>query len=322
MGWFASPRQLAQFGILGMNARNVRYIARYNPRHYYPRVDDKLVTKRLAEEAGLAAPRLLGVVRYQHQVRDLPDFLDGLEEFVIKPSKGAAGKGILVITGREGDLFRKPSGALVGVQELGRHVTSVLAGLFTLGGKPDVAMVEALVHFSDTFENYTYQGVPDIRTVVFRGYPVMAMVRLSTQASDGRANLHQGAVGVGIDIASGRTLRAVLDGQPVGAHPDTKQKFDRLQIPHWRDLLVLASRSADVTGLGYLGVDVVLDAHRGPLILELNARPGLAIQMANGAGLAPRLAEVEALATPAKDPEQRVAWAMSRWTRHPAALPA
>jgi D-alanine-D-alanine ligase-like ATP-grasp enzyme len=37
--------------------------------------------------------------------------------------------------------------------------------------------------------------------------------------------------------------------------------------------------------MDYLGVDVVLDAQRGPVILEVNVRPGLAVQLANRMGL-------------------------------------
>jgi D-alanine-D-alanine ligase-like ATP-grasp enzyme len=38
-------------------------------------------------------------------------------------------------------------------------------------------------------------------------------------------------------------------------------------------------------------VDLVIDADLGPLMLEVNARPGLQIQVINGQGLAPVLAE-------------------------------
>ena len=55
----------------------------------------------------------------------------------------------------------------------------------------------------------------------------------------------------------------------------------------------LAARSYELTGLGYQGVDLVLDKDKGPLILELNARPGLNIQIANRAGLLTRLQLVE-----------------------------
>lgn len=46
-------------------------------------------------------------------------------------------------------------------------------------------------------------------------------------------------------------------------------------------------------GLGYIGVDIVLDRDLGPLVLELNARPGLSIQLANKIGLLPRLQRIE-----------------------------
>jgi hypothetical protein len=51
---------------------------------------------------------------------------------------------------------------------------------------------------------------------------------------------------------------------------------------------------AEAVGLGYLGVDIVVDAAAGPLLLEANARPGLAIQTANGLGLVPCLDRIDA----------------------------
>lgn len=130
--------------------------------------------------------------------------------------------------------------------------------------------------------------------VVYRGYPLMAMMRLSTHASDGKANLHQGAIGVGLDLASGRATQAVQYDRPVHHHPDTGRRLNELQIPDWTRLLELAAGCYEMSGLGYLGTDMVLDRHRGPLLLELNARPGLAIQMANRCGLAPRVAHIDA----------------------------
>ena len=38
----------------------------------------------------------------------------------------------------------------------------------------------------------------------------MAMLRLPTKASGGRANLHQGAIGAGVDLVTGVTHHAVL----------------------------------------------------------------------------------------------------------------
>ena len=53
-----TPGRLRKRGIVGMNMRNVVYIGQNNPRKFYPRVDDKLQTKVLAEEVGIAVPRL------------------------------------------------------------------------------------------------------------------------------------------------------------------------------------------------------------------------------------------------------------------------
>ena len=157
-------------------------------------------------------------------------------------------------------------------------------------------MLEALVNFDDAMSSYSYEGVPDIRVVVYRGYPVMAMMRCSTHASDGKANLHQGAVGVGIDLREGQSLFAVQNGLLVASHPDTHHSFEQLRVPHWHEILRLAAGCYEMTELGYLGVDVVIDRERGPLILELNARPGLAIQIANQSGLGSRLEHIDRIA--------------------------
>ena len=292
---WCGPSQLNAAGILGMNRRNGHYIARYNRRELYPRVDDKLKTKLLAKEFGLRVPELYGVVERQSQVRHLGAMLDGHDQFVIKPTQGSAGKGILVVTDRDGENFYKPSGEALGKKDVLRHVNNTLSGLYSLGGRNDKAMIEYAIEFSDAFDGFSYQGVPDIRVVVFQGFPVMAMTRLSTATSDGKANLHQGAVGVGIDLVSGKASRAVQHGHRVLEHPDTGRELSELAVPDWDPLLELAAQAYEMTELGYLGVDVVLDKTQGPLLLELNARPGLAIQVANHAGLLLRLELIESL---------------------------
>ena len=281
---FANPFTLKKLGILGMNKRNIHYIGAQNNRKYYPLVDNKLKTKVVAENAGIAVPKLLATIERQSQLRNLKDILAGLDKFVVKPAQGSGGKGILVITQREGDTFIKPSGQRLELRDVHRDISNILSGLYSLGGKPDIAMIEKLVEFDPIFDRYSYEGVPDIRVIIYKGYPAMAMLRCSTSESDGKANLHQGAVGVGIDMASGKALFAVQHGDPVTNHPDTGYDFSELQIPHWEKILTLAASCYEVTHLGYLGVDIVLDKNLGPLILELNARPGLAIQIANQTG--------------------------------------
>lgn len=312
---WVSPFRLKRLGILGMNCRNHDFIARYNPRHLFPLVDDKLKTKLLAEEYEVATPKLLFVVHAQHEIATIEDKLMALDAFAVKPAKGSGGKGILVIIGRRGDNFIKSSGAEITIEDIRRHMTNALAGLYSLGGKPDVVLVEDLIQFDDYFKDYSYEGVPDIRIIIFKGYPVMAMLRLATRKSDGKANLHQGAVGVGLDIATGRALNAVQHSLPVTHHPDTHRLLSEIEIKEWRNWLLLASKCYEMTGLGYIGTDLVLDKERGAQLLELNARPGLAIQVANGRGLLPRLRHIESLKPRMhKTPEQRVDYAIKTFT--------
>jgi alpha-L-glutamate ligase-like protein len=161
------------------------------------------------------------------------------------------------------------------------------------------------VKFDPLFAEVSYQGVPDIRVIVYRGYPVMSMVRLPTRTSDGKANLHQGAVGAGIDLSTGRTLRGVLGNDVVDEHPDTGALISGLYIPKWDFILQSSARCSEVTGLGYVGVDMVIDKDLGPLILEMNARPGLNIQIANGCGLSHRIRRIDEIFDPAADPVTR-----------------
>jgi alpha-L-glutamate ligase-like protein len=178
-----------------------------------------------------------------------------------------------------------------------------------------VAIIEALVETTDTFEAVSFEGVPDIRLIVFKGFPVMGMLRLATHASDGKANLHQGAVGVGLDIGSGRAIAAVQHNRLIEAHPDTGADLRGIAVPNWQQLLTLAARCFEATRLGYLGCDIVIDRHAGPLLLELNARPGLSIQIANADGLLPRLQHIETLDSPFMTVQDRVEGAMT-WFGH------
>jgi alpha-L-glutamate ligase-like protein len=289
----AITRALKRKGVLAVNRRNAEYTLKHNQRCLYPLVDDKLVTKRLALDHGVAVPELYGVIEVEGQVRRFRQIIGPREDFVIKPGHGSGGEGILVIAGRMNDKYRKQDGIILSQEELDYHVFSVLAGLYSLGGQPDSALIEYRVQFHPVFESITYLGVPDIRIIVFLGVPVMSMVRLPTRMSDGKANLHQGALGAGIDLAEGRTLTAVWGNETVSEHPDTGRPVAGIEIPFWPDLLELAARCYEITGLGYQGVDIVLDRDKGPLLLELNARPGLNIQIANQAGLIPRLDIVE-----------------------------
>lgn len=283
--WFASPRQLRHAGVLSMNCRNHEIIARLNKRRLYPLVDDKSQTKTLAAEFGIQTPHLIGTIDAQHEVKDFLKIIGSHQDFVVKPAHGSGGKGVLVIKEFSPDKFITASNKELTFREVYQHISNTLSGLYSLGGQYDTVLFEEVVHFSDIFKDYSFQGVPDVRVIVYKGFPVMAMMRLATKESGGRANLHQGAVGVGIDIQTGRAVAAVQHNRPIFKHPDTGADLMDIQVPDWREHLQIAVKGYEMTGLGYLGADIVLDKERGPMMLELNARPGLAIQIANRKGL-------------------------------------
>jgi alpha-L-glutamate ligase-like protein len=307
---FSTAKKLRDVGVLGLNERNTDFIMRLNPRRLYPRVDDKVLTKELALKAGMAVPDLYGVIVHQAEVKDFASMVADKDSFVIKPARGSGGDGILVVTGRSArkrDSFRLASGMLISEGEIQHHISNIVGGQYSLSGNRDKALIEYCVRFDPTFAEVSFQGVPDIRVIVYRGYPAMAMVRLPTRASDGKANLHQGAVGAGVDMSTGETLQGVLDDILVEEHPDTGVLVAGLKIPKWDFILESSARGYEVTGLGYLGVDMVIDAYRGPLILEMNARPGLNIQIANCTGLANRVARIDEIYDATATPEQRSA---------------
>jgi len=307
---------LRRAGVLGLNCRNARYTLRWNPRRYYPLVDDKLATKRLCHAAGIPVPGLLAVAQHHFQIRELLPALGERTSFVLKPAHGAMGNGIVVVTSRDGERLVRASGRTMTAEAFDYHAAGIISGLYALGGQPDVAMVEERLETHPSFAGLATQGVPDVRVIVYRGVPVMAMTRLPTRASDGRANLHQGALGVGIDLATGRTRSAILRGRPATINPDSGRPVLGVEIPAFDQILDIAVRAADRTHLGYVGADVVVDAVRGPVILELNARPGLAIQLANRAGLLPRLHTVDRTSEPERSAEERVALGRELPRRH------
>ena len=306
----ATVRKLRAAGVLGLNERNSDLIMRLNPRRLYPRVDDKALTKKLAIAAGMAVPDLYGIISNQGEVRRFPEIVANHTSFVIKPARGSGGNGIVVITGRserKRNAFRLSSGVIITQDEILYHLSNVVGGQYSLSGNPDKALIEYCVKFDPVFTAVSYQGVPDIRVIVYLGYPAMAMVRLPTRASDGKANLHQGAVGAGINMGTGVTLNGVLNDEVVDEHPDTGALVAGLEIPHWDFILESSAKAYEVTGLGYVGVDMVIDRDRGPLILEMNARPGLNIQIANGAGLSKRISRIDEIRDATATPAERAA---------------
>lgn len=281
-----------------MNARNLDYVRPLNRKRSRELADNKLLCKRALKKAGLGVPGLIAKIR-SHEELDQFDWTKLPASFALKPNRGFGGEGILVVYARKKnrpDAWVKADGSVITIEDLKSHIRNILDGSFSLSNIPDIAFFEERLTLLKLFKPYAYKGIPDIRVIVFNHVPVMAMLRLPTKASDGKANLQQGAIGVGIDLATGTTTTAILGkGNIIEYVPGTRLVLSGIKIPYWKEILRMSVESQHLSGLGFLGADIAIDRERGPVILELNARPGLSIQLANLSGLRSRLDRVAGL---------------------------
>jgi len=278
--------------ILGLNARAQLYSYRYNSARGKKIADSKLQTAKALNLVAIPQPEIYKKFRNPEELmafkwEKLPS------SFALKPSQGMGGEGIIIVKKRTEVGWMTTQREKVTVDDLKLHVLDILEGAYSMGNVPDVAFIQEYVGRHKAFRKYAYRGTPDIRVIVFNKVPVMAMLRLPTKESGGRANLHQGAVAVGVDIATGITTRAIWHNEPISYKPGTKRKLRGIKIPQWDEILQIAIACQEATGLGYLGADIVLHPDKGPMVLELNAEPGLSIQLANLAGLRKRLDRVD-----------------------------
>lgn len=286
--------------VLGLNSRNHLYTSRYNARDGKKIANDKLLTKATLSKHHVRVPKTFAKISTGEQL-DNYDFLKLPSDFVIKPNNGLGGEGIIVIENRglyAGEWVDSQGNTLT-VADLKLHVGDILQGRYSMDDQPDTAYIEERVRVHPVFEKYSYHGTPDIRVIVFNKIPIMSYVRLPTEESGGRANLFQGAAAAGIDIATGITTYGVHHAKPVEFFPGSRRRLAGIQIPQWEEILETAINAASAVGLGYMASDIVLQpqGEQGavPMILEVNAQPGLKIQIANRAGLRDRLERVKGL---------------------------
>ncbi len=281
--------------VLGINARSADYLL-LNKKKARKRADDKLLTKKMLKKMGVAHPRLLGTLGSVAEVRKFnwSKLKDG---FAVKPVQGFGGQGIMLIKkpAKEVGFFWTVDGKKVGMDELSIHAQDVVEGKYSHNNLPDKAMIEERIKIHPKFKKMAMGGAPDVRVIVFNRVPVMAMLRLPTEESAGKANLHQGAIGLGIDIATGITTHGVYKNTSIKYFPDTTKKVNGIAIPYWNKILLMAVKTQIVAKLPYMSVDMLIDEEKGPVVLELNDQPGLSIQIANMAGLRRRLERVEGL---------------------------
>lgn len=272
--------------VYGINRRNLTLVYPHNPRRDYPYADDKLLAKGVFQAKGVPVPETLATCDGLFAVPGVVEALRGRSRFVVKPANGSGGGGILVVGewDAEREAWLKAGGATLTPVQLARHLADVVFGVHS-NQLEDRAFVEARVEPHPLFAALWADGLCDVRIILLRGRPVLSMIRVPTLESGGRANLHQGGLGVAVDLDTGRTFRALHRGAAIERHPESGAPLLDLAVPAWPEVLDAARRAALAVPLGYLGVDVVVDAERGPLVLEINARPGLEIQNVNGCAL-------------------------------------
>jgi alpha-L-glutamate ligase-like protein len=283
--------------LLGMNARNLTYLQPSNSLRAIRIADNKLLAKKILQKAGLPVLQTHSVIHHLKELKEF-DWTSLPLSFALKPNRGLGGEGILIVYGRKKKFphpWVKADKKLVQIKDFQNHISNILEGNFSLASLPDIAFFEERIKLLKLFKLYVYRGIPDIRIVVYNSVPIIAEMRLPTKESGGKANLHLGGIGVGIDLGTGITTTAIQRDHLIEYIPKSRILLRGLQIPEWKEILKLAVQAQEISKIGFLGVDIAIDREKGPIILELNARPGLSIQIANLTPLGDRLQRVKGL---------------------------
>lgn len=316
LSWLrGESERVSQTDVLTMNVRN-SYIRRHNPGHLRASAG-KVETKRRLHGLDIPTPSTYAIIEETASLSRARRVFEELESFVIKPDDAYGGEGIVIVTGRDGETYRTSDGPK-SADELVRHVRQVVQGQYSGMELDGAAIIEDRIEPSALLKELSSGGVPDIRVITFLGYPVMTMMRLPTVESGNQANLHKGAIGVGLAVADGTPLGAYQQSHHrwVRTHPDTGAPLDSFQLPNWEEILEIAVKTAAGSGLGYAGVDITLDETGTPQVFEVNAYPGLGIQNTTRLGLLGRLEYVEDLPPEYEffTPERKVTLAR-QWAR-------
>ncbi|MEO1054930.1 MAG: sugar-transfer associated ATP-grasp domain-containing protein [Bacteroidota bacterium] len=268
--------------VMGLNQRDLNLIYPNNARKHYKYADDKYLAKSIMEENGIVCPRTYATVATFGGIEDAWNAVKEWNQMVIKPAKGAGGNGIMILNKKGGQWFK--GGKPIFESQVCAHIANIIFGVFSFGDT-DVALIEEYVQPHPFFHEIYPEGVPDFRIILLKGIPLMGMLRVPTSRSNGKANLHQGGLGIGVDMKTGK-LKSAYDGRKhADHHPDSGSLIQGKSIPFWSELLELSIKASQHFPLDFLGVDLVIDAIKGPMIMEVNVRPGLGIQLANQQGL-------------------------------------
>ncbi|GAA3593928.1 sugar-transfer associated ATP-grasp domain-containing protein [Flavivirga amylovorans] len=270
-------------GVMGLNQRNIELIYPNNKRKHYQLADNKVKAKAILHNNYIACAETYAVIERVSDIKNKWEQCKTYKSMAVKPANGSGGGGILILKKDANSNWRN-GGEPITETQIFQHITSIVSGFYSMNSQDSCLIEECIVPHPFFAEIYD-EGVPDFRVITLKGQPIMAMLRMPTSKSNGKANLHQNGVGIGVDINKG-VLTQTYDGrQYLDCHPDNPIPIKGKPIPYWEELIKLSIDTAKVFPLDYLGIDLVIDAKKGPQIMEVNVRPGLGIQLVNQMGL-------------------------------------
>lgn len=272
---------------LGMNYRNMVLIDKYNPKEAIELVNDKIRYKELLMRHKVPTPKMLDVISYGFEI---PKRLHAVPApFVIKPANGSAGKGILIIDAKKGGEYIDNKGERLSESFIQKHMLLMLEGRFSMGVESDEILIEEKITANSMVASLSETGLPDVRLIIFKGRIVAAMARIPTKKSGGKANISQGALAADVDIKTGKIL-GVYDKLSRKRLEPIPKNMDMV-LPHWKKVVEIGLRGAELSDLGYSGIDIIYDMS-GPMIMECNGHPGMEIQNVTGINILDRVQDI------------------------------
>src|SRR5256712_734074 len=184
--------------ILTMVVRNRDFVAKYNPTGVMARAGKDAVRK-LLQPYGIPVAQTYLTINRQGEMDSFRDWMSIHNTFAIKPDRGYGGGGILLLQkgGWDGGYYKNIG--VLDVPPLECPFRPPLDGEDHLDG--GAWRLGGLVAQDSSLRKIAPVGLADFRIISFLGYPVMAMMRIPTSSSGGKANLHSGAVAAGVQIS-------------------------------------------------------------------------------------------------------------------------
>jgi alpha-L-glutamate ligase-like protein len=289
-------KKIEQFkeNVVGINHRNLGFIYPNNQRKHFKLSDDKSICKEHLHQHDIPTTPTYVIIESLGELEEKWLEASKHDTIAVKPAKGRGGGGILILKKTAEGSWKTPSGRTYNESSIFSHLANIVFGVYSFGTE-DKAIIEYCINNHELFQSIYPNGIPDIRIIAYQDQLIMGMIRIPTDKSDGKGNLHQGALGVALDITTGIIGKGFDGKNHISTHPDSGVNFEGLQIPYWIKILDIATRAAKSLPLKYLGLDIVIDFDLGPLIIEVNARPGLEIQNVNQIGLLKRIEQLKIL---------------------------